>query len=53
MATKESKEEKEEREKKEIEKERRLLFGGGNPYVKPFNEDNEEMISKHRKKDDL
>ena len=51
MATKESKEEKEEREKKEIERERRLLFGGGNPYAKPMNEEDEEMISKYRKKD--
>ena len=51
MAAKESKEDKEEREKKEMERERRLLFGG-NPYAKPFNEDTEELVSKHRKKDD-
>jgi len=50
MATKESKEDKDERERKEIEKERRLLFGG-NPYMKPLNEEDEEMVSKHRKKD--
>ena len=50
MATKESKEDKDERERKEIEKERRLLFGG-NPYMKPLNEEDEELVSKHRKKD--
>ena len=57
MATKESKEDKEERERKEIEKERRLLFGG-NSYSKPqssarnpLNEDKGQLISKYRKQD--